>query len=95
MKRVIVAGGSCGASMERASEKIDEYCHKKGVKVKVSMHNLWHSKHLDPRVDLVVQMFPYFENIGCPVLDGRPFIKGHGEEELLYEVAELLAHNNL
>lgn len=91
MKRVIVAGGSCGSSMQRASEKIDEYCHIQGIKVKVSVHNLWHSVHLDSRADLVIQMFPFFEELGCPVLDGRPFIKGDGEEEVLNEVARLLA----
>ncbi len=91
MKRVIVAGGSCGSSMQRASEKVDEYCHVKGIKVKVSVHNLWQSVHLDSRADLVIQMFPFFEGLDCPVLDGRPFIKGDGEDDLLHEVAELLA----
>lgn len=91
MKRVIVAGGSCGSSMQRASERIDQYCQYKGIEVKVSVHNLWHSVHLDSRADLVIQMFPFFEELNCPVLDGRPFIKGDGEDDLLHEVAELLA----
>ncbi len=92
MKRVTVAGGSCGcSSLRRASEKIDQYCRYKGIEVKVSVHNLWQSVHLDPRADLVIQMVPFFEGLSCPVLDGRPFIKGDGEDNLLHEVAKLLA----
>lgn len=94
MKRVIVAGGSCGASMQRASEKIYEACHRNEINVTVSIHNLWQSVHIDPRADLVVQMFPFFEKLDCPVFDGRPFIKGVGETDLLNSLTSLLAKAN-
>ncbi len=94
MKRVIVAGGSCGSSMQRASEKIAEACHRDDISVKVSIHNLWHSVHIDPRADLVVQMFPFFEKLDCPVFDGRPFIKGNGEADLLGQLIRALAKSD-
>ncbi len=76
--------------MQRASEKIDQVCRLSNIPVRVTIHNLWQSVHLDPRADLVIQMFPFFERLECPLLDGRPFISGIGEAVLLDKLIRIL-----
>ena len=90
MKRVIIAGGSCGASMEQASEKIREKCGQESIQANVKVHNLWQSTQIDPRADLVVEMFPFFKQMDCHLLNGRPFITGDGESELLQQITDKL-----
>jgi len=90
MKRVIIAGGSCGSSMEQASEKIREKCRQENIQVKVKVHSLWQSMQIDPRADLVIEMFPFFKQLDCPLLNGRPFITGNGESELLQQITDKL-----
>jgi hypothetical protein len=90
MKRVVVAGGSCGPSMIRLAETIKQKCQDSNLSVNVSMQNLWESGYVDPRAHLVIQLFPFFRELHCTLLDGRPFLNNHGNTELLETIVTIL-----
>jgi hypothetical protein len=90
MKRVVVAGGSCGPSMLRLAEAIRQICQSRDLLVHVSIHNLWESAYVDGRADLVIQMFPFFKELPCPVLDGRPFLNRRGDDELFAKIVSII-----
>ena len=91
MKRVLIAGGLCGTTMLIASQKVQELCDKQDIDVLVTVHNLWEGAAITGReFDVVVEMFPYFEGLGCPLLCGKPFINHIGEKELLAQIVEYL-----
>ncbi|NBH80835.1 hypothetical protein D3Z52_22410 [Clostridiaceae bacterium] len=90
MKHVLIAGGLCGATMLIVAEKIRERCAAQGVSVETMIQNLWETSYVRPGYDLIVEMFPFFEDMDCPVADGRPFINHVGEEALLGKIAALL-----
>lgn len=90
MKHVLIAGGLCGATMLIAAEKIRAQCEARGVSAETTIQNLWETSYVRPGYDLIVEMFPYFEDTDCPVADGRPFINHIGEEALLKKIVSLL-----
>lgn len=90
MKNVLVAGGLCGTTMLIVSEKIRDRCAKQDVTVEVTIQNLWETSYVRPGYDLIVEMFPFFENMACPVVSGKPFISHVGETQRLEEIASLL-----
>jgi len=91
MKRVLIAGGLCGSTMLMAASRIEELCLKADVDVDVHVHNLWEGAEIPSRrFDVIIEMFPYFENMDCPVLSGKPFIAHRGERELLGRIMEIL-----
>lgn len=95
MKRVVIAGVSCGcASMERAAEAIREACNKKDINAKVLVHNLLLSSQIDPRADLVIQMIPYFNKLECPLINGRSLVNYSGEEFLVEQVTNVLSQDD-
>ena len=87
---VLVAGGSCGNAMQRAAERIRQASENAGLDALVLVQNLWERSEPDPRACVIVQMFPFFSGLGVPVLDGRPFILGKGEDELLARIVSLI-----
>lgn len=91
VRRVLIAGGLCGTTMLVAAEKIREACGKYGTDVDTTIQNLWETSYVRPGYDLIVEMFPYFKNMACPVLSGKPFINHVGEKDLLNRIAEELA----
>lgn len=90
MKRIVIAGGSCGTSMAKAAEKIKKECDKRGIKVLITIHNLWETSYIDPRADMVIQTFPFFRELSCVLIDGRPFVHGRKEQELLTQIITIL-----
>lgn len=90
MKKVLIAGGLCGTTMLVAAEKIEARCEAAGVTVAVTIQNLWETSYVRPGYDLMIEMFPYFEDMQCPVISGKPFINHVGEKELLGSIAGLL-----
>ncbi|NPV69630.1 MAG: hypothetical protein HPY55_03150 [Firmicutes bacterium] len=87
---ILVAGGSCGNAMQRAAERIRQASESAGVQAQVLIQNLWERAEPDSRADVIVQMFPFFSALDVPVLDGRPFILGKGEDELLARILSLI-----
>ncbi|MBR5559339.1 MAG: hypothetical protein IKU72_03750 [Oscillospiraceae bacterium] len=91
MKKVLIAGGLCGTTMLMAAQNVTEACEKQGIDVKVTVHNLWEGAAITGAgYDIVIEMFPYFENLSCPLLSGKPFIGRIGEKQLIQEIIELL-----
>lgn len=91
MKRVMIAGGLCGTTMLMASHKLEDRCRKENIDVTVRVHNLWEGAAVSGKeYDLIIEMFPYFENVQCPVLSGKPFISHAGEKQLIDQIIELL-----
>ena len=92
MKKVLIAGGLCGATMLMAAEKIEDACRARKIPVQVKIHNLWESAYAGEGFDMIVEMFPFFENMPCPVLSGKPFISHQQEKPLVAQIVELLAN---
>jgi galactitol-specific phosphotransferase system IIB component len=92
MKKVLIAGGLCGATMLIAAENIEESCRKARIPVHVDIKNLWESASTGEGYDVIVEMFPYFENVSCPLLSGKPFINrlGGADKALVAQIVELL-----
>ena len=92
-KKVLIAGGLCGATMLMAAEKIEDECWKRKIHVNVKVHNLWESQYPGEGFDIIIEMFKFFENETCPVFDGKPFIIHSGEKELVNKIVDLLGGN--
>lgn len=90
MKKLLIAGGLCGTTMLIAAEKVEARCARYGVDIKTVIQNLWETAYVAPGYDLIIEMFPYFENAACPVLDGKPLICHVGERELVERAAAIL-----
>ncbi len=83
---IAFAGGACSMTMVRAGEKLSELCQQHGFRVKIHYLNLWVSDTLSPNIELVVEMFPYYQNLSIPVFNGQPFLNRQGEDELLSQL---------
>ena len=91
MKRVMIAGGLCGTTMRMASHKLEDRFRKEGIDATIRVHNLWEGAAVTGKeYDLIIEMFPYFEDLPCPVLSGKPFISHVGEKELINQIVSLL-----
>ncbi|UWP58803.1 hypothetical protein [Ruminococcus gauvreauii] len=89
-KKVLIAGGLCGATMLIASDKIKQRCSKENQGISVKIQNLWETGYVEPNYDLIIEMFPYFEDADCPVISGKPFINHIGEKKLIEEIRDIL-----
>ncbi|MDR0452947.1 MAG: hypothetical protein LBH15_07890 [Treponema sp.] len=90
-KKVLIAGGLCGATMLMAAEKIEDACWERKIRVNVKVHDLWQSQTVSEGFDVIIEMFKFFQNEKCPVIDGKPFIIHRGEKELVREVVDILS----
>jgi galactitol-specific phosphotransferase system IIB component len=90
-KKVLIAGGLCGATMLMAAEKIEDACRERKIRVNVKVHDLWQSQTVGEGFDVIIEMFKFFQNEKCPVIDGKPFIIHRGEKELVCEVVDILS----
>lgn len=90
MKRVLIAGGQCGTTMLRARGLIKDECERQGIDVSVDVNNLWESTYVKPNYNLVIEMFPFFEDMYCPLLSGKPFINRLNEKELIQEIVKII-----
>ena len=93
-KKLLIAGGLCGTTMLMAGEKLTESCAKRDVDLDVTIQNLWETTYVARNYDVIVEMFPYFENEKCPVISGKPFISHAGEKELVREITDLLCEDS-
>ena len=89
-KKVLIAGGLCGPTMMIAAEKIEEACRERKIRVNIKIHNLWESHYPGEGFDVIIEMFKFFENEKCPVINGKPFIIHRGEKELVKEIVDIL-----
>jgi len=91
MKRILIAGGLCGTTMLMAAQKLEKRCSSAKIPVEVTVHNLWEGGAIAGKgFHVIIEMFPFFEDTGCPVLCGKPFISHAGERELIEQVVALL-----
>ena len=91
MNNVLIAGGLCGPTMLVAAQSIEKSCFDKNIPVNIKIHNLWEGAAITGKgYTVIIEMFPYFENMACPVLCGKPFITRIGHRELVKQVVELL-----
>lgn len=90
VKKVLIAGGMCGTTMLIVSNKITERCKQRSVIVETTIQNLLETSYVRPGYDLIVEMFPYFDQQPCPVLSGKPFINHVGEDALLTQICDSL-----
>lgn len=90
MKKLLIAGGLCGTTMLRAGELITESCRARKVDIQVNIQNLWETSYVAGNYDVIIEMFPFFENEKCPVISGKPFISHVGEKDVIKKVTDLL-----
>lgn len=91
MKKVLIAGGLCGTTMLVVSDKIKNRCASRKMPVDTTIQNLWETTYVRPDYDLIVEMFPFFDDkTKCPVVSGRTFINHVGEEDTLQTIETIL-----
>jgi galactitol-specific phosphotransferase system IIB component len=90
-KKVLIAGGLCGATMLMVAEKIEDACWERKIRVNIKIHDLWQSQTVGGGFDVIIEMFKFFQNEKCPVIDGKPFIIHRGERELVREIVDILS----
>ncbi len=90
MRKILIAGGLCGTTMLMAGEKLTQRCLREGVELRVTIQNLWETTYVAGTYDLIIEMFPYFQEEACPVMSGKPFISHVGEKELIEKIAAIL-----
>jgi galactitol-specific phosphotransferase system IIB component len=90
-RKLLIAGGLCGPTMMMAAEKIEDSCRERKIRVNIKIHNLWESQYPGEGFDVIIEMFKFFENEKCPVIDGKPFIIHQGEKELVSEIVDMLS----
>jgi galactitol-specific phosphotransferase system IIB component len=90
-RKLLIAGGLCGPTMMMAAEKIEDVCRERKIRVNIKIHNLWESHYPGEGFDVIIEMFKFFENEKCPVIDGKPFIIHQGEKELVGEIVDILS----
>lgn len=90
MKKLLIAGGLCGTTMLRAGELVTESCRARKVEIQVNIQNLWETSYVAGDYDVIVEMFPFFEGMSCPVVSGKPFINHVGEKALVARLTDLL-----
>ncbi|PNV61964.1 hypothetical protein C0033_12025 [Clostridium sp. chh4-2] len=90
MKKVLIAGGLCGTTMLTAADKIKERCLTRNQEIHVKIQNLWETSYVTPGYDLIIEMFPFFEEEKCPVISGKPFISHIGEKALIEQIVNHL-----
>jgi galactitol-specific phosphotransferase system IIB component len=88
---VLIAGGLCGPTMMMAAEKIEDACRECKLRVNIKVHNLWESQYVGDGYDIIIEMFKFFENQKCPIIDGKPFIIKKGEKDLIKEIVGILS----
>ncbi len=90
MKKVLIAGGLCGTTMLRAAELIKDVGNEHDLDIDVTVHDLWASSLEDLSYDLIIEMFPYFEDVNCPLISGKPFISRIKEKDLIKSIMAIL-----
>jgi galactitol-specific phosphotransferase system IIB component len=91
VRKVLIAGGLCGPTMLMAAEKIEEACMARKIRVNIKVHNLWESQYPGEGFDVIIEMFPFFKNEKCPIVNGKPFINHIGDKELVRQIVDWLA----
>ena len=89
-KKILIAGGQCGPTMQMAAQKIEEVCRKQKIRTTITIQNLWESQYFTETYDVIIELFNFFKNEKCPVLDGKPFVMHQGEKELINTIVEIL-----
>lgn len=90
MPKLLIAGGLCGTTMLRAGELIRESCEAEGTYITVEIQNLWETGYVAGNFDLIIEMFPFFEDMPCPVISGKPFINHIGEKKVIAAAKDIL-----
>ena len=90
LKKILIAGGLCGTTMLMASERIVEECCKNKIEATVKIHNLWESTYIGGNYDIIIEMFPFFKDLPCPILSGKPFICKREEDKLIKSIITIL-----
>ena len=89
-KKILIAGGQCGPTMQMAAQKIEEACREKKIRIVITIQNLWESQFITETYDVIIELFTFFKNETCPVLDGKPFIIHRDEKELVKKIVDIL-----
>jgi len=87
---IAFAGGSCGITMIRVGEELVSMCKAENLQVNIKYVDLWISDYLLPSTDLVVEMFPYYNDLDIPIVNGRPFLNPNQEKAFYSEMISMI-----
>lgn len=91
--KILIAGGQCGITMLRAKELIEDTFINNNLTCYVEIQDLWQSTYVKPGYDLIIEMFPFFDNAECKVISGKPFISRIGEKQLVSNIISFANEN--
>lgn len=90
--QIRIVGGWCGNRMVMVQDHLSELLEEHGYRVKIERQSIWENYAPPQRADLVLQMIPAFqpEDLDCPSLAVRPFIRDLGHQKTLQKIFALL-----
>ena len=80
-----IIGGWCGNRMVMIRDFLAEMFEVQGYDIKLDQQSIWENNAPPTLVDLVLQLIPAFssEELNCPSLNIRPFLKDLQHQETL------------
>ncbi|MFO7943872.1 MAG: hypothetical protein R6U51_06195 [Anaerolineales bacterium] len=87
-----IVGGWCGNRMVMVQDHLSQLLKQHGYQVSIDQQSIWENYAPPQRADLVLQMIPAFqpEDLVCPSLAVRPFIRDLDDQKTLQKIFSLL-----
>jgi hypothetical protein len=85
-----IVGGWCGNRMVMIRDNLAELLAERGYDVKLDQQSIWENSSPPLHVDMVLQLISAFspEELNCPSLNIRPFLKDLNYQETLENIFE-------
>jgi hypothetical protein len=83
-----IVGGWCGNRMVMIRENLSDLLADRGYLVKLDQQSIWENSAPPLHVDMVLQLISAFspDELNCPSLNIRPFLKDLDHQETLYNI---------
>ena len=80
-----IVGGWCGNRMIIIRDYLEQLIMARGYQIKIDYQSVWESSAVCPTADLMLQLIPAFkqEDVHCPLLNVRPFLRDLDHEETI------------
>lgn len=90
--QIRIVGGWCGNRMVMVQDHLSRLLQEHGYRVRIDQQSIWDNYAPPQQADLVLQMIPAFqpEELECPSLTVRPFIRDLDHPETLESIFALL-----
>jgi len=87
-----IVGGWCGNRMFMVKDHLSDLLTIRGYDVKIDQQSIWENYAPPNHADIVLQLIPAFspDELNCPCLNIRPFLKDLSHQETLESIFKTL-----